>query len=86
MIECKEIFAHLSEYLDAELPLEDCDQIRAHIAACGPCVEFVDSLKHSIELCHEFQVGANPPPLKAEVRDELLECYRKALAARSKRD
>ena len=38
MDDCKEIFARLSEYLDAELPPDACADIEAHIAGCAPCV------------------------------------------------
>jgi anti-sigma factor RsiW len=76
------MFARLSEFLDAELPAESCEEIQAHIAGCAPCVEFVESLKRSIALCHEYEANAAPAPLKAEAREELLASYQKMLAAR----
>jgi RNA polymerase sigma-70 factor (ECF subfamily) len=82
MAECKEIFARLSEYLDADMPIEDCDQIQAHIAGCPPCVEFVESLKRSIGLCKECPPETAPTPLNPEVRARLLDAYRKMLDRR----
>ena len=82
--ECQAIFEKLSEFLDAELPAESCEQIRRHIAGCGPCVQFVESLKRSIELCREYESRDAPAPLKREAREELLASYRKMLEARSK--
>lgn len=83
--QCEEIFARLSEYLDAELPVADCDHIKAHIEGCTPCVEFLESLKRSIALCRDFETRTTPAPLKAEVRENLLAAYRRMLAARGER-
>lgn len=81
--DCRELFAALSEYLDADLPPADCAAIEAHIAGCGPCVEFVDSLKKSIALCHGTEPTQQPPPLSDDVRAQLLAAYREALAKKS---
>ena len=78
--DCKELFAALSEYLDADLPPADCAAIEAHIAGCAPCVEFVDSLKKSIALCRGAEATQTPQPLSDDVRAQLLAAYRRALA------
>ncbi len=80
--ECKEIFARLSEYLDEELPDDVCREIDTHIAGCPPCVEFVESLRKSIDLCHRARKLDTPGPLPETDRGRLLEAYQKALAAR----
>ncbi|MCS7316492.1 MAG: zf-HC2 domain-containing protein [Bryobacterales bacterium] len=80
--ECKRIFALLSEYLDAELPADSCDQIEAHLKDCPPCLEFLESLRRTIELCRGFEPGELPGPLAESVRRELRERYEKALRAR----
>lgn len=80
--ECKRIFALLSEYLDAELPAESCDQIEAHLNDCPPCLEFLESLRRTIELCRSFRPGELPGPLSESVRRELRERYQQALRAR----
>jgi hypothetical protein len=49
-LDCKEVFALLSEYLDAEPPPDLCDRVTAHIQGCDPCVEFVESLRKTIAL------------------------------------
>lgn len=82
--DCKAMFARLSEFLDAELPVESCEQIQAHIAGCAPCVNFVESLKRSIALCREYEDTAAPAPLKEEAREELLASYSKMLEARKR--
>lgn len=73
--DCKEIFAALSDYLDRQLPAGDCAQIEAHIANCPPCIEFVESLKKSIELCRQSHTPQELPPLAEDVRAKLLAAY-----------
>ena len=80
--ECTELFAALSEYLDGALPAADCASIEAHIAQCPPCVEFVNSLKKSIELCRECGTIIEPLPLSDDVREQLLAAYRASVPAR----
>ena len=75
MSECREIFARLSEYLDQELPDDVCRQFDAHIGACGPCVEFVESLKKSIALSRRFHLDEKPRPLDETEREELSAAY-----------
>ena len=79
---CKEVFALLSDYLDLELPPENCDEIKRHLANCPPCVEFVESLRKTVGLCHGYEPGVTPAHLNAEVRAELETAWRKMLAAR----
>ena len=76
--DCKEIFAVLSQYLDAELPPADCDAIRAHVASCPPCVKFITSLEQTIRLCRESK-NTELPPLDENVRKELLAAYQGSL-------
>ncbi len=80
--ECKEVFAVLSEYLNEELPDDICREIESHIAGCPPCVEFVESLKKSVDLCRSCEQVDSPGPLPEADRAKLYEAYRKALAAR----
>lgn len=77
--DCKEVFARLSEYLDAELSAETCDEIERHLAGCPPCIEFLNSLRRSIRLCQQSEAADVPPPLTATERDQLRQAYAKAL-------
>ncbi len=81
--DCDTIFALLSEYLDAEAAPGDCEEIERHIAGCKPCVEFLESLKKSVQLGRAFQPSTPAPPLSEDVRASLREAYRKSLASRS---
>jgi anti-sigma factor RsiW len=75
--DCKELFALLSEYLDEELPPGTCEQIRLHIAGCPPCVEFVNSLRRSVDLLHKLREGEAPGPLPEAARDELRQAFQR---------
>jgi RNA polymerase sigma-70 factor (ECF subfamily) len=76
---CKDLFAALSSYLDAELPPGDCAEIEAHIADCPPCIEFVNSLKKTVKLCKDCSPSTELPPLPDEVRTRLLDAYHEAI-------
>jgi RNA polymerase sigma-70 factor (ECF subfamily) len=78
---CKEVFALLSQYLDRDLTLATCQEIEAHLAGCPPCIEFLNSLKRTIRLCHDCETTEGPPPLTAADRDKLAAAYRSFLAA-----
>lgn len=80
--QCKQIFAALSEYLDLELPPEACREMEAHLAGCRPCVEFAESLRKTVALCHEYQPSTIPGPISQAARARLQEAWRRALAAR----
>lgn len=79
---CKEVFAMLSEYLDRGLSPSTCQEIEAHLAGCPPCIEFLNSLKRTVRLCHDCETtGATPPPLTPAERDKLAAAYRTFLSA-----
>jgi anti-sigma factor (TIGR02949 family) len=80
---CRDLFAVLSQYLDAELTPTDCAAIEQHIAGCPPCVEFVNSLKKTVELCRTAGTAPEPPPLSDEVRQWLLEAYEQSMGERA---
>jgi len=84
--ECRRIFALLSEYLDAELPAETCDEIEAHLSDCPPCLEFLESLRRTVELCRSLEPGEMPAPLSEQVRAELRQLYERALHGRTAGD
>ena len=83
--ECKEVFALLSQYLDRELPEADCAEIERHMEDCGPCVQFLDSLRKTIELCHHHGPDARPGPLDEKVKQQLFDTWQKMVAARQGR-
>jgi RNA polymerase sigma-70 factor (ECF subfamily) len=77
MSECKDLFALLSEYLDLELPPQSCAELERHLADCPPCIEFVNSLRRSIDLCRGYEPAERPAPLDQEARARLLAAFQK---------
>ena len=81
---CREVFEHLSEFLDQELPPADCAHIEEHIRDCPPCIEFLESLKTCVRASHELlKEDAPPRPLPEDVREKLVAAWQAALRRRS---
>lgn len=74
-LECKEIFSLLSQYLDGELSAVTCREIDEHIRGCAPCVEFLKSLRKSVELTRGHESGEQPGPMPAGFCDALRKIY-----------
>lgn len=79
---CKEVFALLSDYLNLELPPEACAEIETHISGCPPCIEFAESLRKTVALCRQYRPTELPENIGQQAREQLLEAYRKSVAAR----
>jgi anti-sigma factor RsiW len=80
--ECLDVFARLSEYIDGELGPAECLEIEEHIADCAPCVDFLRSLRESVELSKSFQGGEAPLPVPPAVEERLKSAWQAALARR----
>jgi len=59
-VECRALFASLSEYLDGRLQPESCDSIRAHMERCPGCVAFLRDLRAAIERCRTLKAECDP--------------------------
>ena len=81
--ECADLFARLSEYLDGELSPEARRAMEQHICDCPPCIEFIESLRRTVDLCHHFEPAGSPNPVSPEAKRELLSALQRALAARN---
>jgi RNA polymerase sigma-70 factor (ECF subfamily) len=68
---CRQIFAMLSEYLDAELPVKNCRALERHLKGCAPCIAYLGSLKTTVEACHRYQ-SPRAPALSKQVKAALL--------------
>lgn len=80
---CKEAIELLSDYVDLELPPAACGEVESHLAGCPECLEFVDSLRKVIALCHAYAPKTLPAPLSESARRELENAWRMTLAARN---
>jgi RNA polymerase sigma-70 factor (ECF subfamily) len=68
---CKQIFAVLSEYLDAQLPAKNCRELERHLNGCRPCIAYLKSLKSTVEACRRYK-APRAPALSKQVKAALL--------------
>ena len=57
--ECRELFANLSEYLDARVEPRTCEQMKVHIEKCPACVAFLRDLRVAVDRCRSFKVACD---------------------------
>jgi RNA polymerase sigma-70 factor (ECF subfamily) len=79
--DCCSVFALLSEYLDQELAPATCEELEEHLRGCPQCIQFVQSLKRSVQLCHHYG-GGTAPPVDPEVMAGFRRAYEEMLAKR----
>jgi RNA polymerase sigma-70 factor (ECF subfamily) len=73
--ECRELFANLSEYLDARVEPRSCEEMRGHIESCPACVAFLRDLRVAIDRCRSLEVPCDPavaPRLRTILTQEYL--------------
>ena len=58
--ECRELFANLSEYLDARVEPQTSEQMKAHIEKCPACVAFLKDLRAAVDRCRSFEIACDP--------------------------
>jgi predicted anti-sigma-YlaC factor YlaD len=71
--DCQEIFAALSEYLDGELDETVCERLQRHMDCCGPCQEFLESLRRTVSWLSD----QTEPELSPEERQRICEAFRR---------
>jgi len=65
--ECVALFARLSEYLDGELDPAACAGIDDHMVDCGPCREFLESLRRAVAHVASVDVAELPEHFKRDI-------------------
>jgi anti-sigma factor RsiW len=74
-LQCREILAGISAYLDGDLDATACDAIERHCQNCVRCAELVKGLRETVGLCRE----AASTPLPESVRQRARESVRRLL-------
>lgn len=69
---CLKVLRRLSAYLDDELSVGVCAEIRRHLGACPNCELFVESLRETVTLCRHTAVKPLTPAAKARLRAQIL--------------
>lgn len=70
--ECIQVLRRLSAYLDDELSVAVCAEIRKHLGACPNCEDFVASLRQTVSLCKHVKPAPLSPAVKARLRTQIL--------------
>ena len=69
--ECVALFSRLSDYLDGELDPAACAGVEDHMADCGRCREFLESLRRAV--AHVASLHA--PELPENFKRDILSAY-----------
>jgi RNA polymerase sigma-70 factor (ECF subfamily) len=77
--ECRELFANLSEYMDARVEPRTCEQMRAHIEGCPACVAFLKDLRAAVDRCRSFEVACDAT-VAQRMRALMTQEYRRLMA------
>ncbi len=75
--QCLKILRNLSAYLDDDLSVSVCAEIRKHLGACPNCEVFVESLRQTVGLCRHHQ----PQPLSVSEKTVLRQDILRAVGA-----
>ena len=70
--QCVKVLRRLSAYLDDELSVNICKEVRKHLGACPNCEVFVASLRQTVSLCRHVGPAPPTPAFKARLRTEIL--------------
>ena len=76
MMTCKELAELMMAYCDGELPKECCDLICQHTRLCGPCLNYMETYRITVQITRILPLAELPPGL--------LDKLRKALEAEGK--
>jgi len=69
---CKALFAQLSDYLDNELPVANCEELEKHLDGCAPCQAFLKSIETTVEMLREQKTQGVDPDVARRARKQLL--------------
>jgi anti-sigma factor RsiW len=70
---CRECAELLLEFLNGELSVERCEQIRTHLERCPPCVVYVETYQITVQMSHQLPCDELPP----DVAQRLWEAMRR---------
>lgn len=81
---CAPVEQRLAESLDIHVTAEDLELLKAEMQGCPPCLAFIESLKTTVKLCHDFGVEQAPTPLTEDTRLRMVAAYKNVIARRSR--
>ncbi len=75
MLDCRQVLAELSNYLDDEVTLELQHAIEKHLARCRRCWVVYDTTRRTLEIVDECMPRATPLPVSQRLHARLAELY-----------
>jgi len=69
---CEDVIGMLLEYLEARLDASTLAALERHLAACAPCVAYLNTYRRTRELTATAERADMPDEMKARLRDFLL--------------
>ena len=69
---CREMTDFLMAYLDEELPAEQRQSFDEHLAACPPCIAYIETYRESIEL-GKAVCSPDDDPVPDDVPERLIQ-------------
>jgi len=78
---CRDVLSALLACVDFELPSETRACVESHLEGCRECLDFVESLRSVIALCHACDPGPLPARLSDRARSELERIAKDACGA-----
>ena len=66
-VDCIEVRKNASDYLEQSLPSAKLTAIRAHLAGCGPCLSFIDTLSATVALLSRLPQVTPPAGFRESV-------------------
>ncbi len=76
--QCVDSLERLSRYLDDELVAADRRTIERHLRDCPCCEDVLESLRHTVAICHEEGQPDLPPDVRQRARARVSELLRQA--------
>ncbi len=76
---CRDILAHLNDYLDGELAESLCRELEQHLAECPDCQTVYDTLSRTIHIYRALRDA--PAELPQEVEERLIHRIKVSLRA-----
>jgi len=73
---CRDVILdHVSDYLDAALSPDTVEDFEKHLAACKPCVAYLNTYRKTRELSAQTVPVAMPEEMKTHLRQFLRELH-----------
>ena len=70
-LDCGEVRAAASEFIDGDLSTKESSRIRSHLERCGPCTAFVETLRATIEMLRSTASSGAPPGFRERVQERI---------------